>query len=96
MLRRFLIISVFVLVGSLSAFAQNGTANCPKDQKQVTREVTTEGKAGFDRIFEFGGSVKETVREVSCEPKEKTQRESGSTGKGRSGGGGGFGKSKGW
>lgn len=86
MLRRLLITSAFVLLGSVAAFAQNGTANCPPDTKQVTREIS----GGIGAI---GGKV----TEVSCEPKDRAkeppQRDSGSkggnSGGGRGGGGGG-------
>jgi hypothetical protein len=92
MLRRLLITSAFVLLGSIAAFAQSGTANCPADQKQVTKETTTESGLRLDSVIEAGTKVRETVREVSCEPKEKPPRDNSkggsSGGNGRSGGGG--------
>lgn len=60
MLKKMLITSAFILIGSIAAFAQNGTANCPPDKVQVTREVKVD--------VGVGGRVKE----VSCEDKGTT------------------------
>lgn len=66
MLNRMLIMSAFILIGSIAAFAQNGTANCPPDKVQVEREAKIGGVGVKETSCEDKGNtpIDRTVREV--------------------------------
>ena len=63
MLKKFLLVSSFVLLGSIASFAQNSTDSCPIDQIQEVVEVTVDL-----------GIVEGSYKETECTPKDSDDK----------------------